>query len=73
MATTDHAVTKPVRAPNEPPVFLREVIASQPQGARVLDAGCGPGSWPYTERPDLTITGFDIKFPPGPPDRKSVV
>ena len=30
---------------------------------------CGPGSWPYAERPDLHITGFDIKFPPGPPDR----
>jgi SAM-dependent methyltransferase len=34
----------------------------------VLDAGCGPGSWPYAERPDLVLTGFDIKFPPGPPD-----
>ena len=22
---------------------------------------------PYSERPDLDITGFDIKFPPGPP------
>jgi SAM-dependent methyltransferase len=33
----------------------------------VLDAGCGPGSWPYAERTDLRIAGFDIKFPPGPP------
>ncbi len=50
-----------------PPVFLREVIATAPAGARVLDAGCGPGSWPYALRPDLDVTGFDIKFPPGPP------
>jgi SAM-dependent methyltransferase len=58
---------KPSRAENERPVFLREVISALPQGARVLDAGCGPGSWPYPIRPDLDITGFDIKFPPGPP------
>ncbi len=54
-------------------MFLREVIAAQPPGARVLDAGCGPGSWPYGERPDLEITGFDIKFPPGPPPRSERV
>jgi len=58
---------KPVRAANERPLFLREVIAALPHGARVLDAGCGPGSWPYPIRPELEITGFDIKFPPGPP------
>jgi hypothetical protein len=33
----------------------------------VLDAGCGPGSWPYRLRSDLRIVGLDIKFPPGPP------
>jgi SAM-dependent methyltransferase len=60
-------VAKPVRAPGEPPLFLRELIAAAAPGARVLDAGCGPGSWPYGERADLRITGFDIKFPPGPP------
>jgi SAM-dependent methyltransferase len=63
------AASRPVAAPGEPPVFLREVIAAQPEGARVLDAGCGPNSWPYALRPDLRITGFDIKFPPGPPAR----
>lgn len=52
-----------------PPLFLRELIESAPPGARVLDAGCGPGSWPYAMRPDLEITGFDVKFPPGPPPR----
>lgn len=67
--SADLVVHKPVAAPGEPPVFLREVIAAQPPGARVLDAGCGPGSWPYALRPDLEITGFDIKFPPGPPPR----
>jgi SAM-dependent methyltransferase len=60
-------VRKPAIAPGDPPLFLREMIAAAPAGARVLDAGCGPGSWPYALRPDLNITGFDIKFPPGPP------
>ncbi len=59
--------SKPVRAPDEPPLFLHEQVAAAAPGARVLDAGCGPGSWPYAERPDLRITAFDIKFPPGPP------
>jgi SAM-dependent methyltransferase len=70
---TEPAVSKPVAGPGERPVFLREVIAALPQGARVLDAGCGPGSWPYALRPDLDITGFDIKFPPGPPARTKLV
>lgn len=58
---------KPVRAAGEPPLFLHELVAAAASGARVLDAGCGPGSWPYGERADLRITAFDIKFPPGPP------
>ena len=58
---------KPVRAPHESPLFLRELVADAAPGARVLDAGCGPGSWPYGERTDLRVAGFDIKFPPGPP------
>jgi SAM-dependent methyltransferase len=62
-------VRKPERGPSDPPLFLREVIDAAPRGAHVLDAGCGPGSWPYVLRPDLDITGFDIKFPPGPPPR----
>lgn len=64
---------KPVRAPGEPPLFLHELIDAAPPGARVLDAGCGPGSWPYGDRPDLRITAFDIKFPPGPPARREGV
>ena len=60
-------VAKPVRAAGEPPLFLRELVAAAAPGARALDAGCGPGSWPYGDRPDLRITAFDIKFPPGPP------
>jgi SAM-dependent methyltransferase len=58
---------KPVRADGEPPLFLHELIDAAPAGARVLDAGCGPGSWRYGDRPDLRVVGFDIKFPPGPP------
>ena len=58
---------KPVRAPGEPALFLHELIAEAPAGSRVLDAGCGPGSWRYGERPDLRVVAFDVKFPPGPP------
>jgi SAM-dependent methyltransferase len=54
-------------APDEPPLFLHELIAAAPAGARALDAGCGPGSWAYGRRPDLQVVCFDIKFPPGPP------
>ena len=60
-------VRKPERGPGDPPLFLREVVAGAPPGARVLDAGCGPGSWSYAERSDLRIASFDIKYPPGPP------
>ncbi len=67
------AGSKPERGPDAPPLFLREMITAQPPGARVLDAGCGPGSWPYTLRPDLEVTGFDVKFPPGPPPRSERV
>ena len=62
-------VRKPERASGDPPLFLREVVADAPPGARVLDAGCGPGSWPYRLRPDLRIVSFDVKYPPGPPAR----
>jgi SAM-dependent methyltransferase len=58
---------KPVRADGDPPLFLHELVADVAPGIRVLDAGCGPGSWHYTTRPDLRVVGFDIKFPPGPP------
>jgi SAM-dependent methyltransferase len=60
---------KPVRAAGEPALFIGELIAELPPGARVLDAGCGPGSWDYARRADLRVTAFDIKFPPGPPAR----
>ena len=60
---------KPARAPGEPPLFLPEMLADAAAGARVLDAGCGPGSWRYERRADLRIVSFDIKYPPGPPPR----
>jgi SAM-dependent methyltransferase len=65
--------TRPARSPDEPPLFPYELIDAAPHGASVLDAGCGPGSWDYSRRPDLRITGFDIKFPPGPPARRDGV
>jgi SAM-dependent methyltransferase len=58
---------KPERGPGEPALFIGELIADLHSGARVLDAGCGPGSWDYALRPDLRVAAFDIKFPPGPP------
>jgi len=64
---------KPLRASGDPPLFLHELIDVASQGARVLDAGCGPGSWPYGVRPDFRITAFDIKFPPGPPAKREGV
>jgi len=64
-------VRKPSRAGGEPALFLREVIADAAAGSRVLDAGCGPGSWDYAARADLRIASFDVKYPPGPP-RKAV-
>jgi SAM-dependent methyltransferase len=67
------AARTPGPGPCERPLFLRELVAALPDGARVLDAGCGPGSWPYALRPGLDITGFDIKFPPGPPPRSERV
>ncbi len=58
---------KPVRETGETPLFLYEVVDATPVGARVLDAGCGPGTWTYERRSDLRVVGFDVKFPPGPP------
>jgi SAM-dependent methyltransferase len=62
-----------VRGPGDPPLFLHELIGAAVPGARVLDAGCGPGSWRYSDRPDLRITAFDTKFPPGPPAKREGV
>lgn len=64
---SDAIALKPGRLPGEPPLFLYEMIDAAPEGAQVVDAGCGPGSWPYDRRPDLAIAAFDVKFPPGPP------
>lgn len=58
---------KPSRAAGDPPLFLRETLEDAGSGSRVLDAGCGPGSWSYDERADLRVVSFDVKYPPGPP------
>jgi SAM-dependent methyltransferase len=71
--TTDAWPGKPARGADDPPLFLRELIAAAAPGIRVLDAGCGPGSWPYGERADLRIAAFDVKFPPGPPAKAAHV
>ena len=64
---TEAVARAPERRTDEPALFLNELIDDAAPGARVLDAGCGPGSWRYERRADLAITGFDVKFPPGPP------
>ena len=69
----DSWARKPARAPGEPALFLRELVEEAAPGFRVLDAGCGPGSWPYGERTDLRLVSFDIKYPPGPPARAAHV
>jgi SAM-dependent methyltransferase len=50
----------PALGPNDVRVFLREIVAELPAGSRVLDAGCGPGSWNYADTPSLRIDGFDV-------------
>jgi SAM-dependent methyltransferase len=51
---------KPDLLPRDVRVFLREITAELPEGSRVLDAGCGPGSWNYKETTGLRIDGFDV-------------
>jgi SAM-dependent methyltransferase len=58
--TANGWIRRPEAGPGGRAVFLREVLAELPPGARVLDAGCGPGSWNYAETPHLAITGFDV-------------
>ena len=50
----------PELRPEDVRVFLREITAELPAGSRVLDAGCGPGSWNYADTPNLRIDGFDV-------------
>ncbi len=57
---------RPELGPTDVRVFLREITAELPAGSRVLDAGCGPGSWNYAETPGLRIDGFDV-LPIRPP------
>ena len=58
---------RPERAAGDPALFLHETLEDAEAYARVLDAGCGPGSWSYDRRTDLRIVSFDVKYPPGPP------
>ncbi|MGH7726742.1 MAG: class I SAM-dependent methyltransferase [Candidatus Eiseniibacteriota bacterium] len=62
----DGWVRRPDPGPDGIRVFLREITAELGPGSRVLDAGCGPGSWDYSTTPDLRIVGFDV-LPIHPP------
>ena len=59
-ATSNGWIARPDAGPHGRAVFLSEVLGELPEGARVLDAGCGPGSWDYAKTPHLAITGFDV-------------
>ncbi|MGD8395896.1 MAG: class I SAM-dependent methyltransferase [Candidatus Eiseniibacteriota bacterium] len=53
-------------AASPPPVPLRitTLIDTLPEGSRVLDAGCGAGTFPYAEYPGLQVAAVDLA--PGP-------
>src|SRR5206468_2414107 len=53
------------RATEEAELFLHELLEMLPQGSRVLDAGCGGTSFPYSRYPQLRITGVDVKVMAG--------
>ncbi|MCX6647123.1 MAG: class I SAM-dependent methyltransferase [bacterium] len=48
-----------------PPITPDELTASLPAGSKVLDIGCGSGSFNYSARPDIEIHCCDI-LPPSP-------
>ncbi|MBI3091807.1 MAG: class I SAM-dependent methyltransferase [Candidatus Tectomicrobia bacterium] len=48
----------PQREPDEAPLFMDELLAELPDGARVLDLGCGSGSFPYRYE-KLRIVAYD--------------
>jgi len=55
-----------------PPITPDELTASLPAGSKVLDIGCGSGSFDYSARPDIEIHCCDI-LPPSPvPDLLNV-
>ncbi|MDR7485197.1 MAG: class I SAM-dependent methyltransferase [Armatimonadota bacterium] len=44
-------------------LFMHELLGALPAGARVLDLGCGRGSFQYAGYPTLHITAVDIREP----------
>ena len=67
---TDGWIARPKAGPAGTAVFLAEILAELPAGAKVLDAGSGPGSWNYATTPHLAITAFDVlPLSPGRPWR----
>jgi len=45
-------------------LFMHEHLASLHLGAKVLDLGCGAGSFAYQDFPTLQIAALDVKKPP---------
>lgn len=51
------------RGEKESALLMDEILALYESGARVLDAGCGPGSFDYKRYPDLRIEAIDENIP----------
>ena len=51
------------RKDTEAPLFIEEVLNALPQGAVVLDAGCGAGSFAHARFPALRIVSVDVRAP----------
>src|SRR5436190_10711250 len=49
------------------PTTMDELLARVPAGGRVLDLGCGRGSFPYGKFPHLRIDALDEFAAPDPP------
>jgi SAM-dependent methyltransferase len=59
------------RGPGEASLLVDEVLSSLEQGAFVLDAGCGSGSFEHTRFPKLMIVSLDIQAPKAEASRKT--
>lgn len=60
----------PILDSDPTPATLGELLGALPDGAHVLDLGCGAGSWPYDVTPQFAIAALDMystaprPFPP---------
>ena len=53
-------IPKMVRGEGDSPLFVEEILAILPDGAQVLDGGCGAGTFNYEKQTRLKIKAVDI-------------